>query len=272
MERSFFQKIISGGLGTTRRLFKNPYKQYGISWSRLKKLKHQGYNQPGEIIIQDIKVKYQHPPELLHSVREIFIDDVYKITSEEQKPFIIDCGANIGLSVIYLKKQFPGAFIIAFEPDEQNFSLLKHNTGQLQDVQLENKAVWDADETLIFNMGGTQSSSHTVSGAAVQAKEVKAIRLKKLLTRPVFFLKMDIEGAEYKVIQDCREELNQVKYFFLEYHGNFQEQQQLLEILQILVDKSFKYYIKEATDVYPTPFSIKEKKIFDVQLNIFAFR
>src|SRR5690349_14366069 len=54
---------------------------------------------------------------LLHSLEEIFIDKVYLFHSAELSPRIIDCGANIGLSVIFFKRTFPSAKIIAFEPD-----------------------------------------------------------------------------------------------------------------------------------------------------------
>jgi FkbM family methyltransferase len=271
MQLSVFKKIIPAAFKSFKKWFANPYARFGISWFRLKKLKHQGYDNPGVVTIDGISVHYVHPPELLHSIKEIFIDGVYNIGTTQAAPFIIDCGANIGLSVISLKKQFPDAKILAFEPDTQNFALLQKNTNQLKDVYLENKAVWDGDEMLEFSMGGTQSSSPDNRGGKAAASMVKSIRLRNLLDKTVFFLKMDIEGAEYRVVTDCRDVLRSAKYIFIEYHGSFTEQANLIEILQILLDNGFKYYIKEATEVYANPFSITERKVFDVQLNIFAF-
>jgi FkbM family methyltransferase len=273
MRKSFLGKIVNVVQAKAKKFYFNPYAPYGISWFKLKILKHQGYNEPGEINIGSTKVKFNHPPELLHSVKEIFIDKVYEISTEENSPYIIDCGANIGLSVIYLKSRYPNSTIIAFEPDKNNFSLLQHNTQNLAGIQLENKAVWNADEKLIFTMDGTQSSS-LIKGElpSLPSQEVSAIRLKNLIDREVFFLKMDIEGAEYRVIKDCRDVLGKVKFLFVEYHGTFSEQKQLLEIFQILSESGFKFYIKEADNVYPTPFAIKKNKVFDIQINIFAFR
>jgi len=273
MRKSFLGKIASGIQSKTSKLFFNPYAPYGISWLKLKILKHQDYNEPGEVTINNTKIRFNHPPELLHGVKEIFIDKIYEISSDENSPYIIDCGANIGLSVIYLKTRYPNATIIAFEPDRNNFSLLQHNTQNLTGIQIENKAVWDADEKLIFTMDGTQSST-LVKGelSSLPSQEVTAIRLKNLIDREVFFLKIDIEGAEYRVIKDCRDVLGKVKFLFVEYHGTFSEQKQLLEILQILSESGFKFYIKEADNVYPTPFAIKKNKAFDIQINIFAFR
>lgn len=41
--------------------------------------------------------------------------------------FIIDAGANIGLTSVYLANRFPNARILALEVDQQNFELLAEN-------------------------------------------------------------------------------------------------------------------------------------------------
>ncbi len=66
-------------------------------------------------------------------LKEIFIEDIY----DQQLPenaYILDCGAHIGLSVIYLKSICPSANIICFEPDNKNFELTskKYCFAQLQ--------------------------------------------------------------------------------------------------------------------------------------------
>jgi hypothetical protein len=60
---------------------------------------------------------------------------------------------------------------------------------------------------------------------------------------------------------------------FFEYHGTFNQQQNLNDVFQILTDAGFKYYIKEAASVYDKPFiPATSPKTYDVQLNIFCFR
>ncbi|MFY7979144.1 MAG: hypothetical protein ACOVON_03795, partial [Sediminibacterium sp.] len=81
------------------------------------------------------------------------------------------------------------------------------------------------------------------------------------------------EGAEYEVVKDCADNLSFVKNLFIEYHGNYDEMYKLNEILNILVDKGFKYYIKEAGSTYNQPFfETTNDYNFDVQLNLFAFK
>ena len=73
-----------------------------------------------------------------------------------------------------------------------------------------------------------------------------------------------------------QEELINVQNLFLEYHGTFDQNRELVDIFNILSGSGFQFYIKEATPVYKSPFfdSIQksEKKDWDIQLNIFCFR
>ena len=48
-------------------------------------------------------------------------------TPADEFPLIIDCGANIGVSVLEWKYRWPTCRIICFEPDPYAFALLKKN-------------------------------------------------------------------------------------------------------------------------------------------------
>src|SRR6266487_3582389 len=47
---------------------------------------------------------------------ETFKYNQYRFTADTSAPFILDCGSNIGVSVVYFKTLYPQAKIIAFEP------------------------------------------------------------------------------------------------------------------------------------------------------------
>jgi hypothetical protein len=48
---------------------------------------------------------------------------------------------------------------------------------------------------------------------------------------------------------------------------------ELTEILQLVQEHGFAYYIKEASDVYHTPFQREiQNAPYDLQLNVFCFR
>ena len=275
MENNSFIKNLSKGIGKRLKfLSANPYKDLNVNWLTIKYYKHLS---PGKIrthILFGKPFYFYSPAELLHAFDEIFVDEIYKQKLPE-KPYIIDCGANIGLSVVYMKQRHPDAEIIAFEPDEKNFDLLQKNISSFEykNVILRKEAVWKENTTLQFVSEGSMSSKIETSGGE-NTKAVKASRLKDLLIRQIDFLKIDIEGAEYDVLVDVKDNLHLVKNLFLEYHGSFNQNNELTELIELINKSGFNYYIKEATPVYRTPFYREEKTAiqYDVQLNIFCFR
>lgn len=252
---------------------KSTFRKAGINWLKLQQIKYQVNKGNRSIRLFGRKIHFTTPREFLHGIREIFVDEVYR-QSLRQDPYVIDCGANIGLSIIYMKQLYPKATIIAFEPDERNFELLQKNIASMgyKEVTVRKEAVWIEDTELQFADTGSMSS-RIEQNSSINTKTVKAISLKSLLTQPVDFLKLDIEGAEYAVLKDIKEQLPLVKNMFLEYHGNFDQSAQLSEIFNWLTQQGFSYYIKEASNVYQTPFE-RGRRVsgYDVQLNIFCFR
>lgn len=256
-------------------LFSNKYKNFGLKWAEVKKIRA---IQDGEIHAQKFlngKLYFRNGNEILHGLDEIFIDEVYKI-SLPKNAYIIDCGSHIGLSVIYFKNKYPDATIIAFEPDTTNFHLLERNVESFnfKSVVLRNEAVWKENTIISFSHGGSMSSKiDSENEFDKNQSSIKAVRLFDVIDRPIDFLKLDIEGAEYEVLIDIYPKLDMIRSMFIEYHGSFEQNNRLNQILQIITEKDFKYYIKESAPVYDTPFSRDNNKHnYDIQLNIFCFR
>lgn len=266
--------IINGVLGKIRRK-KNKGHFPAISWWQEKRLKHEEDRQKKILNIGTLKIIYKRPYEVLHTYRELFEDEIYNFSTDTSSPFIIDCGANIGMSVLYFKKLYPNATLVAFEPDNENFQLLKENTAanHLTNVELRQAAVWKENGTLSFSSAGTQDSQIVMNSNTTQAVQVKAERLADLLQhRKVDFLKIDIEGAELDVLKDCEPQLTNVENLFVEYHGKASETEKLTQLLDIL-KKYYKVYLKLAADNMEHPFVTKSTKgSFDVQLNIFCYK
>ncbi|RZJ99929.1 MAG: FkbM family methyltransferase [Flavobacterium sp.] len=260
-------------------IFKKRRRQQGsfkrISWLKEKILKHQEDQQIKTARVNKFLVSYKRPYELLHTYREIFEREIYRFSSNKPSPVIIDCGANIGLSVLYYKELFPAAQVIAFEPDQSNFHLLERNVAQnhLNDVTLYQKAVWIADQIISFSANETEAS-HIVTDKNTGVT-VPAIRFRDFLTRfdEIDFLKIDIEGAEWEVIRDCATSLSKVQKLFLEYHGKVHETEKLTHLLSIANDAGFSVYIKMAADHLAFPFVEKTLGLtYDVQLNLFCYK
>lgn len=264
------------------KLFKSPYRKFNINWFQEKRYKHGNKNKKYKHIVKNgVAVHFSDPQAFLFSVKELFIDEIYKFSPDSATPKIIDCGANIGMSILFFKLNYPGAKIIAFEPDLHNYLITKQNidSWKYSDIELEQKAVWIHNEQISFNQLSDMGSyivpeDQQATGSDNNITRVDCVRLKNLLNTETDFLKLDIEGAEYDVIKDCRNSLSNVKNLFIEYHGNYNEMHKLTEILDIVTEQGFAYYIKEAGIIYGRPFFDKERKNYgyDVQLNIFCFR
>jgi len=207
--------------------------------------------------------------------REIFRRRIYDFRAETSQPYIIDGGANIGLATVYFKQLYPESRITAFEPDGAILELLRRNVAarRLENVEAVQAAVWTSDGELSFvSEGGL--SGHIADGAeySQSSTRVPSVRLKPFLARRVDFLKLDIEGAEYEVIEDCRDELANVRNLFVEYHSPRDSEQKLARILQILTSAGFRYHIHEA---FTSPRPFMERALLgamDLQMNIFAYR
>jgi FkbM family methyltransferase len=210
----------------------------------------------------------------LVGVDEIFNKRVYEFRAKTSEPIIIDCGANIGLSVLYFKQLYPRGRIIAFEADPTVHEALRKNMQSfgVTGVTVVNKAVWNSETRLKFLCEGADSgriARHTDEGRLV---EVETVRLKPYLQQKIDFLKIDIEGAETEVLKDCRDDLWRVDLLFVEYHSHVSEKQNLHELLATLQQAGFRYHIK---GVPLAPFPFLEHPVnmgMDLQLNIFAYR
>ena len=266
--------ILNLAVGVSKKiklLFVNPYNKVGISFFRLRIIKNLPDKKFNTINFLEGKLTFFSKGECLHSIDEIFLEEIYK-QELPQNALIIDCGANIGLSVIYLKRKFPDARIIAFEPDRDNYALIKKNLTHFGfEITLRQEAIWISETQIEFMQQGSLMSRIS-DKKGDNTYSVPAIRLRDIIAEPVHFLKIDIEGAEYRVIKDIEDKLYLVDKMFLEYHGTYSQNNELNDIFNLITRNGFTYYVKHASDKHPTPFSSKKSLDYDIQLNIFCFR
>lgn len=206
---------------------------------------------------------------------EIFDLEIYKFNCNNQRPLIIDCGANIGLSIIYFKRLFPEAEIIAFEPDKKVFEALMYNVDSfgLSNVQLIQKACWNEETTLRFFSEGADGGRAANDDETSKITEVLTTRLSSYLNRRVDFLKIDIEGAESVVIEEIKDLLKNVQRIFLEFHSFVEQDQKLPEILTILKNAGFRLHITAPGLTSVSPFvQLSFYANMDNQLNIYGYR
>ncbi|TDB61377.1 FkbM family methyltransferase [Arundinibacter roseus] len=208
--------------------------------------------------------------------QEIFADEYYHFQSDDLQPVILDCGANVGMSVLYFKELFPQARITAFEAEAEIADLLKNNleTNGINDVTVIAKAVWVHADGVLFGSEASDSSSIFSENSAKQL--VPSVRLRDVIMaeKRIDFLKIDIEGAEIEVLEDCRESLAHVQNLFVEFHSYIDHPQSLASVVRVFEENGFRYFI-DTNQHRKRPFvnhRYRGNDSMDLQLNIFGYR
>lgn len=259
-------------------LYENELEKTGLAQSdELEKIRLQNFPRftETEVFLLEKKVRIVDIASFQFIKKEIFDQEIYKFKSENDTPYILDCGANIGLSIIYFKQLFPNAEIVGFEPDDKVFKALKYNIEifNFKNVELVKKACWNKETVLKFYSEGADSGRRAQNFDTVNIIEVETVTLKKYLSRKVDLLKIDIEGAENEVLENIRALLVNVERIFVEFHSFVGMEQMLPEILKILKEAGFRLNIHHIGVHSFKPFIFVENyNNMDLQLNIFGYR
>jgi FkbM family methyltransferase len=203
--------------------------------------------------ILGFKLKFLSCLELSFLFREIFLDNEYYFVCGNDSPYIIDCGSNIGMSILYFKVLYPHSRIVAFEPGEETYSCLEENVknNRLNSVALHKAALSSKEGTieLYYDQDNVSSlrTSTKKERMPKQRRTVEAMLLSKYIHEDVDFLKIDIEGSELEVIEELSnaKKLRYVKQMVIEYHHHIARESDVFSrMLMLLEDAGFGYQIE----------------------------
>ena len=208
---------------------------------------------------------------LFFLVNEIFLDRAYAFASKRSNPTIIDCGSNIGISILFFKKMFPRAHVIGFEPDRITFELLSRNLSEngITDVVLHNAAVsMNRGEIRLFTYAevpGSVLMSTVRESPDGAAQTVPSVQLSEYIHGPIDLLKIDVEGAELDVMTEIASSqvLNQVEQIIMEYHHHIHpDDDRFSQMLQLLEKNCFGYCVDARYPKSPAGFQDIELRIY----------
>ena len=160
--------------------------------------------------------------------RQVFLLRHYECSICNSPQVIIDAGANIGLSAIYFASRYPGARIVAIEPEASNYALLKRNVAPYPQIIPINAALWKEDGRIqLFDPGegahGFRISNSTESGLAERgfcdALTIESI-VKRFDLARIDILKIDIEGSEKEVFESSAGWIQKVSVIMAETHDH----------------------------------------------------
>lgn len=193
--------------------------------------------------------------ELQYLLEEIFEAEEYACDPGRPDPWILDCGSNIGVALLYFRTRFPQARIVAFEPDPACFQALERNVeaNGLTGVELHNAAVGGEAGTLRFYQDASRPGSLQGSISRERAREGRPVEVPArtlspfLEEHPGAVVKMDIEGSEVAVLRELAASgaLSRAGPLLVEYHHNADVTAGTLPgFLRTLEEAGFRYTIR----------------------------
>jgi FkbM family methyltransferase len=192
---------------------------------------------------------------LIHFLQSFKRKDYPKYTIDEEQYFLdklifdtdevfVDCGAYDGDTIDTFTLYCPSFNkIVAFEPDKTNFEKLYKKHGDNKKIVLYNSGVYSNDGSLSFSGIGTNQScireSDYLDNSVINVKAIDNLGLDK-----VTFIKMDVEGSEFKALRGAEKTIlkDKPKLAISIYHSN-QDMIDILEYLKNLVPE-YKFYVR----------------------------
>ncbi|MDP1569139.1 MAG: FkbM family methyltransferase [Vicinamibacterales bacterium] len=175
---------------------------------------------PGRAEILGWDLEYTSPSALSAFVDQIGYRRMNDAVLEPDQPVILDCGANIGYTVLHYKRLFPRARITAFEPDPLFAPILRRNLARngADDVEIVEAAVWTRDGHAPWMVEGKDGSRLATATGGAPDVEVATVDLARYLNQDIDLLKLDIEGAEFDVVPHVATHLHRVRNVLVEGH------------------------------------------------------
>lgn len=154
----------------------------------------------------------------IQSIREVLIDEAYRLPFEAQPRSIIDLGANIGLTSLYYGTLFHQVQIVAVEADPQNVALARRNLATLA-AQVVEAAIAPQSGTISFQSSSESNLGHVDACGDLQVRAVTMDEVLDLLPGGrADLVKIDIEGGEEELFSTNCSWLERVEAIIIELH------------------------------------------------------
>jgi FkbM family methyltransferase len=213
---------------------------HSLTAARLRWLSRQKSGQPsGFFRFPFGRVHYTDASALNLMFEELFLSQVYAVDGLPDRPYIVDCGGNIGLSVIWFKQRYPQSRITVFEADPALAEIIAENVHHLglTSVEVVKAAVGGTAGPTKFARDRSLTG-HVTSEAGLP---IDCVRLSDRLGEPVDLLKVDIEGSEFSLLDDlCASgKIKLVRHLICEVHGSTKLQEQIRDLWAALCAAGF---------------------------------
>ncbi len=167
-----------------------------------------------------IEITYRLNRGDIQSIREVWIDESYRLPYGVVPKIVIDLGANIGLTSLWLARRYNCPTIIAVEPLPSNASLVRRNLANNGIVaEVIEAAVGPNDGSTFFD-AQRDSNAGRVSMAGIPIRMISMDSILSMLREMsiVDLVKMDIEGGEQALLSSNLAWLDRIRSLIVEFH------------------------------------------------------
>lgn len=219
------------------------------------------------------RIYFAETKSFLSNLAEIFVKKYYDFGDLEHPPYIIDCGANIGLASIFLTNRYDKLTGICFEPDPILTSILDKN---FRNWDVPIKIIQAALSNEIGHadfVGDGSDAGHLICDKQKGSLKVKTFSLRPYIDRKIDFLKIDIEGSEFIVLENIQDKLYLVDRIFVECHFSNRIDGKFSRVISILEDADFKLSFRTGRQPFVNwKDSKRSKSLLMETINIYGTR
>ncbi|MDH5647592.1 MAG: FkbM family methyltransferase, partial [Candidatus Heimdallarchaeota archaeon] len=179
--------------------------------------------------------------------------DLYFEPSDEI--LVFDVGAYHGDWALNFKNKFANAKIFCFEPLKSNFEVLVKKTSKTNNIITINKAISNETGQSTFHITKNKYSSSLLEpkdeffngNIETRLTTVDTINLLDIIINEkldrINLLKMDIQGMEFKVLQNLDEKITMIDLIYIEvnFQPQYQNSETFFEINSYLESKNFQF-------------------------------
>jgi FkbM family methyltransferase len=183
----------------------------------------------------------------LHSIREVWFEEAYRLPFDNPSGTLLDLGANIGLTSVWLAKKYTIERVIAVEPDRSNAMLARRNL-DLNAIKSEviEAAIGPQEGTVRFESNQVSNLGRvSEKGLPVAMITVDTI-LEKSACPKLALVKIDIEGGEQQLFDGPMDWLDRTDAIIIEFHPTLVDHP---KIIKAVAGRGFTYI--RSNSVFP---------------------
>jgi FkbM family methyltransferase len=216
------------------------------------------FNSTDELTFQHVFLNKEY--DISHLRQHQRISETYhKLLAAERLPIIIDAGANVGAASIWFATEFPGARVLALEPDPGNAAMCRVNTERFTNVKVVEGAI-GSQSGLVSLTNPPMNAAWAVQTVRGEDGHILVHTIPALVAdedefAQLFLVKVDIEGFEKDLFEANTEWVDETAAIFIEPHDwLFPDEGNSLNLQRAVIGRGFEIIIRGENLVFvPLP-------------------